>query len=84
MWVPIVCSAGILAFSVSLLRVSGVWSEIFAPLKLRPKETFDPLVASPSGWIENHAFWDNHPGESDDHAIDSIDFWETDSKRFAS
>ena len=58
-WVPIACSAVILMFSVSLLRASGVWTQIFAPRNLRPKDTFDPLVAAPYGWIENHVFWDN-------------------------
>jgi len=84
MWVAILCSIGILGFSIMLLRLSGVWNNIFAPLRLRPKESFDPLVAAPLGWIENHAFWDNHPEIGDNSELESIDFWEGDSKRFAS
>ncbi|MBG01901.1 MAG: hypothetical protein CL470_06475 [Acidimicrobiaceae bacterium] len=84
LWVSILCSTGILGFSISLLYLSGVWSDIFAPRKLRPKETFDPLVTAPFGWIENHVFWDIHGGASNEDGIVSEDFWESDSKRFAS
>ena len=81
-WVPIACSAVILMFSVSLLRASGVWTQIFAPRDLRPKDTFDPLVAAPYGWIENHVFWDN--AENQDAAAISMDFWNEESESFAS
>ncbi len=81
-WVPIACSAVILIFSVSLLRASGVWTQIFAPHDLRPKDTFDPLVAAPYGWIENHVFWDN--AENQDVAAISMDFWNEESESFAS
>ena len=81
-WVPIACSAVILVFSVSLLRASGVWTQIFAPRDLRPKDTFDPLIAAPYGWIENHVFWDN--AENQDVAAISMDFWNEESKSFAS
>ncbi len=81
-WVPIACSAVILVFSVSLLRASGVWTQIFAPRDLRPKDTFDPLVAAPYGWIENHVFWDN--AENQDVAAISMDFWNEESESFAS
>ncbi len=81
-WVPIACSAVILMFSVSLLRASGVWTQIFAPRDLRPKDTFDPLVAAPYGWIENHVFWDN--AENQDVAAISMDFWNEESESFAS
>ena len=81
-WVPIACSAVILIFSVSLLRASGVWTQIFAPRDLRPKDTFDPLVAAPYGWIENHVFWDN--AENQDVAAISMDFWNEESESFAS
>ena len=83
-WVPIACSAAILIFSVSLLRVSGVWSQIFAPRNLIPKETFDPLVAAPLGWIENHVFWDNDDNENKEEADISLDFWNEESESFAS
>ena len=81
-WVPIACSAVILVFSVSLLRASGVWTQIFAPRDLRPKDTFDPLIAAPYGWIENHVFWDN--AENQDVAAISMDFWNEESESFAS
>ena len=84
MWIAILCSAGILGFSIMLLRLSGVWNNIFAPLRLQPKESFDPLSTAPVGWIENHAFWDNHPEIDDNSALESVDFWEDDSRRFAS
>ena len=77
-WIPVICSAVILVFSVSILRASGVWRLIFAPRNLQPKETFDPLVAAPTGCIENHVFWDNGEGEL------VTDFWENESERFAS
>ena len=83
-WVPIACSAVILTFSVSLLRASGVWTQIFAPRDLRPKDTFDPLVAAPYGWIENHVFWDNAENENQDAADISMDFWNEESESFAS
>ncbi len=83
-WVPVVCSAVILIFSVSLLRVSGVWDQIFAPRNLQPKKTFDPLVAAPRGWIENHVFWDNIDNDTKDESGASLDFWEDEPKRFAS
>ena len=83
-WVPIACSAAILIFSVSLLRVSGVWSQIIAPRNLKPKETFDPLVAAPLGWIENHVFWDNDDNENKEEADISLDFWNEESESFAS
>ena len=83
-WVPIACSAVILIFSVSLLRVSGVWSQIFAPRNLKPKQTFDPLVAAPLGWIENHVFWDNDDNENKEEADISLDFWNEESESFAS
>tara|TARA_B100000287_G_C20554414_1_gene749809 strand:- start:162 stop:422 length:261 start_codon:yes stop_codon:yes gene_type:complete len=83
-WVPIACSAVILIFSVSLLRASGVWTQIFAPRDLRPKDTFDPLVAAPYGWIENHVFWDNVENEIQDAADISMDFWNEESESFAS
>ena len=83
-WVPIACSAAILIFSVSLLRVSGVWSQIFAQRNLKPKETFDPLVAAPLGWIENHVFWDNDDNENKEEADISLDFWNEESESFAS
>ena len=81
-WVPIACSAVILIFSFSLLRASGVWTQIFDPRDLRPKDTFDPLVAAPYGWIENHVFWDN--AENQDEAAISMDFWNEESESFAS
>ncbi len=83
-WVPIACSAVILIFSVSLLRASGVWTQIFAPRDLRPKDTFDPLIAAPYGWIENHVFWDNVENEIQDAADISMDFWNEESESFAS
>lgn len=82
-WIPVICSAVILVFSVSILRASGVWSLIFAPRNLQPKETFDPLVAAPTGWIENHVFWDNiHSDNGEGELV--TDFWENESERFAS
>ena len=83
-WVPIACSAVILIFSVSLLRASGVWTQIFAPRDLRPKDTFDPLIAAPYGWIENHVFWNNAKNENQDAADISMDFWNEESESFAS
>ena len=83
-WVPIACSAAILIFSVSLLRVSGVWSQIFAPRTLKPKDTFDPLVTAPFGWIENHVFWDNADNGNKEEADISLDFWNEESESFAS
>ena len=81
-WVPIACSAVILIFSFSLLRASGVWTQIFDPRDLRPKDTFDPLVAAPYGWIE--IFWDNAENENQDVANISLDFWNEESESFAS
>ena len=83
-WVPIACSAVILIFSFSLLRASGVWTQIFAPRDLRPKDTFDPLIAAPNGWIENHVFWDNAENENQDAADITLDFWNEESESFAS
>ncbi len=82
-WIPVICSAVILVFSVSILRASGVWRLIFAPRNLQPKETFDPLVAAPTGWIENHVFWDNIHGDNGEGEL-VTDFWENESERFAS
>ena len=83
-WVPVISSVVIVAFSVTLLRISGVWGQIFAPRDLRPEETFDPLVAAPLGWIENHEFWDNDQAREDSETTEPIDFWEAGSKRYAS
>jgi len=83
-WVPVISSVVIVAFSVSLLRISGVWGQIFAPRDLRPEETFDPLVAAPLGWIENHEFWDNDQAQEGSEITEPIDFWEAGSKRYAS
>ena len=65
--------------SVYLLRASGVWQILFAPvLNLLPDETPDPLRVAPRGWIENHVFWDLGPEEGDTTAADEeAMFWGT-------
>ena len=84
LWVPLACSSVVILFCAYLLQTSGIWREIFAPMQVRPEETFDPLVTAPSGWIENHAFWDLHSEPNADVTPLPVDFWERKSKLTAS
>lgn len=84
LWIPLACSSVVILFCTYLLQTSGVWREIFAPTQVRPEETFDPLVRAPSGWIENHVFWDLHSEQNEEETPLSVDFWERESKLTAS
>lgn len=67
---------------VYLLRASGTWRVLFAPvLHLSPDKTPDPLRVSPRGWIENHSFWDFGAGDEADPGDTEQVFWGSPSRR---
>ena len=65
------------AIGVYLLRASGTWHVLFAPvLALSPDKTPDPLQVAPRGWIENHSFWDLASPPEETHSEDAEQvFW---------
>jgi hypothetical protein len=85
-WSAIVVYTTVHALGLYLLRASGTWDVIFAPR--RPDNgspVADPLRSSPTGWIENHEFWDldDEAGERPARSLGEAFWGDVDGERSA-